>query len=331
MSTITNFSEREIMTINLEKSMAILSVIAAHVVPVTKTDLLTNIASSAWNMFGHVGVVLFFVIGGFLYSRKDGDCNTFWKKKTFRIFIPWVFCSLLTYVLTAIDSRSFSVFAYFKWFLGSGTWYYYATVYTLFLLIFKWLHKNDVILYCLIGIQSVALILKSVGFSTTIPLSFFTDYLNPLHWIGYFSIGIILRRYRFDILLRKKTATLILSTIVLLVSSWILYKYDVYTYFDAITSIFCISATVLIMYTAYWFAQFKVAKPISKIGEYTFCIYLLHMQIVQRATSIIPNGALKVIFSPFIGLAIMLVLIGVGLWLCKKVSFGSKIRLLVGL
>lgn len=326
----TKFTERESTAINVAKSVAILSVIAAHVVPLVKTDLLSNFVSSSWNMFGRVGVIVFFVIGGFLYSRKDGDRKTFLKKKAFRIFIPWVFCSLLTYSI-CLFYHPFFLVDYLKWVFGSGTWYYYATVYTLFIFVFKWVYKNDVILYSLIGVQTIVLIMKSIGFSTTLPFDFFTDYLNPLHWIGYFSAGIILRRKRFDIVLRENRTVLILSAIVSVISFLILYKQEIHTYFNIITSIFCVSFSVLILRFSYWIAKFKVSNHVGKAGEYSFCIYLLHMQIVQGVISKIPEGIVKLICSPFVGLFLMLFLISIGLWICKKLPFGDKIKMLVGL
>lgn len=329
----TQFAERERATINVVKSVAILSVIAAHVVPQTDTDLFSDFVSFSWGVFGRVGVILFFIIGGFLYSRIDGDSKVFWKKKAFRIFIPWAFCSLITYLLTIIVDPSvpFSFVKYFKYILGSGTWYYYATIYTLFIFIFKWFYKNDVILYSIIGVQTIALIMKSMGFSTTLPFDFFTDYLNPLHWIGYFSLGIILRKSRFDIALRQNNIAIILSSIILIISFLILYNQRISTYFHIITSIFCVSFSVLVLCASYWIAKFKVSNYIGKAGVYSFCIYLLHMQIVQFVNSKIPDGIVKIICSPFIGLFVMLVLISIGLWICKKLPFGDKIKMLVGL
>lgn len=328
----SKFTERESTTINILKSVAILSVIAAHVVPLVETDTLCFCVSSLWTIFGHVGVIIFLVVGGFLYTRKEGDNAIFWKKKTFRIFIPWLFCSFLTYLLFyLLSDQPFSLAAYFKWFLGSGTWYYYATIYTLFIFIFKWFYKNDIILYSLIGIQTIVFILKSVGISTTIPLDFFTDYLNPLHWIGYFSIGIIVRKKRLDIILRKNNIVIILSAIISIICCLILLRLRIHTYFNLITSIFCISSSIVILGFSYWIAKFKVANHISKAGEYSYCIYLLHMQIVQSICSKIPAGIIQIICSPFIGLLVMLFLICIGLWFCKKLPFGDKIKMLVGL
>lgn len=331
MGTSTPLTDRESRAINLAKALAILSVIAAHVVPRSFDTLSADVITAAWTMFGRVGVIVFFMIGGFLYSRKANDNKVFWKKKFFRIVIPWVFCSFLTYTFTTVLARSFSISGYLKWMLGSGTWYYYATIYTLFLLIFKWFHKNNTILYALIIVQTIALTLNSVGVSTTIPLPFFTDYLNPLHWIGYFSMGILLRKSRIDTILRTKPISAYLSAFLSLISFLILYQQGIYTYFDILTSVLCISSAILIMYITYWFAQFNVSRYVGKIGEFSFCIFLLHMQIVQGVVAQIPDGIIKMLLSPFIGLSVMLLFICIGLWVCKKLPVGDKIKLLVGL
>lgn len=331
MELSTNLTDRERRTIDLAKAIAVLSVIAAHVVSRQNTFWLVDIITAVWTLFGEVGVIVFFVIGGFLYSRKVNDSRTFWKKKVFRIVIPWVFCSFLTYSLSAALSHSFSLVACLKWMLGSGTWYYYATLYIFFLLVFKWFYKNNIILYILIIMQTVALTLNSIGISTTIPLGFFTDYLNPIYWIGYFSLGVLLRKKRFDTILRENAVVSILGAILFVASFLILYHREIYTYFNVVTSVFCISSAILILNITYWFAQVKASYYIAKIGKFSFCIFLLHMQIVQSVVSQIPNGIIKMLLSPFVGLAVMLILISIGLWICKKLPFGDKIKLVVGL
>ena len=37
-------------------------------------------------------------LGGVLYTRTEGDTAVFWKKKAKYMILPWIFCSLLTYV-----------------------------------------------------------------------------------------------------------------------------------------------------------------------------------------------------------------------------------------
>lgn len=333
MGQSQKLTDRESITIDLMKALSILSVIAAHVVSFDESSFSSKLITSFWKVFGEVGVIVFFVIGGFLYKRRIGDNKEFWKKKFFRIVLPWFFCSAITYILTVIISREWSLFSYVKWVLGSGTWYYYITIYTMFLFIFKIFYEKDAILYFLIGMQILSITLRTFGITTTYSFGFFTDYLNPFHWAGYFSLGILVRRYRIDLTLRRYFIVSVVSVagLVMVASLFVLCYKKIFTYFHIISLVFCVSALVLISTFSYKMANLKIAPKIAKIGTYSYCIYLLHMQIVQGVCSKIPDSFFKFLFSPFVGLAIMLILIFLGLLICKSLSFGDKIKMIVGL
>lgn len=324
-------TERESIAINLLKALSILSVIAAHVVSLNEGTFFSKFITSLWKAFGEVGVIIFFVIGGFLYQRKAGDNKEFWKKKLFRIVLPWFFCSAITYVLSVVVSGEWSLISYIRWSLGADTWYYYITVYTMFLFVFKWFYDKDAVLYFLIGLQMFFLILQSFGITTTYSFGFFTDYLNPCHWVGYFSLGILIRKYRIDCIVRKSKWIIGTVGLIMVGSLVFLCCREIFTYFHIMTFVLGISVLTVIAAFAYKIANFKLAQKIGKIGTYSYCIYLLHMQIVQSVCSKIPDGIFKFLFSPLIGLAIMVIFILMGLFICKRLSFGDKLKMIVGL
>ena len=330
MGNAKELTDRESITINIMKAFSVLSVIAAHVVPFSDVNFFYKAVSSFWCLFGSVGVIVFFVIGGFLYNRKPNDNKVFWKKKFFRIIVPWLVCSSLTYLVAAFLSHNFSVVSYLKWIIGSRTWYYYITIYMLFLFIFKWFYDKDIILCILIGIQMLSLILVTFGISTTISFGFITDYLNPLHWIGYFSFGILIRKYRLDLTIRKQKH-IVVAYVLTFVLLFILSFKEIFTYFNIFSSMFCLFSLVILTDISYRIASLKIARHIGKIGIWSYCIYLLHMQIAQASISKIPNGIFKLVFAPFICLCIMCLLISVGLFICNKLQFGDKIKKIVGL
>ena len=181
------------------------------------------------------------------------------------------------------------------------------------------------------GIQLFVLTLQSFGVIITYPLGFFTDYLNPFHWAGYFSLGILIRKYRVDVILRERKAALFVAGVISVASLFFLCYKEIFTYFHIISLVFCISALIPLAAFSYTIAKHNAVKKIGKIGTYSYCIYLLHMQIVQGVCSKIPDGVLKSIFSPFIGLAIMLIIILCGLFICNRLPFGDKIKTIVGL
>lgn len=332
MGNLKIISARESIAIDVIKSISILSVITMHVVTISDAGVFIKLISSLWSMFGRVGVVSFFIIGGYLYNFSQSDGKVFWKKKFFRIILPWFFCATLTFVVRIILNPSFELMDYVKWVIGSGTWYYYVTIYTFFLLVFTWFCKNDKVLFFFIGLQFLSLMLYSFGFPTTMQGLFLTDYLNPLHWIGYFSAGILIRRYRVDLkLLKNRKITITVSTVALILCAGLQYVLDIYTYFHVVSMVFCVSAFVLIAAFSYRIANMQSATFLSRIGRSSYCIYLLHMQIVQGIIFNLPDSIVKDIFSPVIGLAIMTVLVFVGILICDKLPFGERIKMLVGL
>lgn len=325
-------SERESLSIDYMKTISIFFVIAAHVILPSQTNLISKVITSLWDIFSNTGVVIFFVIGGFFYSRNEGDTKTFWSKKFFRIILPWLFCSVsLYFVLNVFITKSISVVNCFKYVLGSGSLYYYATVYTFFLLIFKYFYKKEYILYGLIAIQIISLTLSTCGFSVTLPFDFFTDYLNPIYWVGYFAFGVISRKHRLDKIAYKNNFVLIISLLTSIVVIYFIFIREYYGYFDILVSIFCILQLIIIARFSYFISKFDSLKKLRIIGTSSYCIYLLHMPIVQGIFFNLPQSLFLNVFSPILGLAIMMILIIFGKYVCKFIPFGKKIEMLIGL
>lgn len=334
MTEKTKLTSRESIAIDIIKAIAIFSVIVAHTVSVSNSSFYAKAISLIWGMFARIGVPSFLIIGGFFYYRTKGDFKTFWHKKFFRIVVPWLVCSAFTYITANLlnQSGSFKFWDYIKWIFGSGTWYYYFTIYTFFIFVFKWFCNNDKVLYGLIVIQVASLLLNSVGISTPVSFGFFTDYLNPLNWIGYFSAGILIRKYRLDIVARKSKNLIFISLFIMTICAGLLLHFNVATYFHILTSIFAVCMLILIFKFAYSISKYKIALPIRKIGASSYCIYLLHMQIVQKVASFIPvRGALSLVVTPFAGLLVMVAFVFAAGFVCDKIPFGKKIKMLVGL
>ena len=323
----TKLSVRDSLAIDCIKAFAILSVIAAHTVVLDASTTFTDIVTSIWTIFSRVGVVAFLIVGGFLYSRKDRDGKSYWKKKFLRIILPWFICSAITYAIGIIGGNELSVLGYIKWIFGYGTWYYYIVIYVFFLLIFKWFYKSTSVLCVLVGIQVLTLMLNTFGVNITLGV----DYLNPLFWIGYFALGILIRRYRLDKKISRNNVVLIISIVLSIGVTTVMHIYGIYTYFSLITMVNCISVSLILYRVAYFIAKTKIATVTRYIGVSTYCIYLLHMQIVQTAIGLIPASGVTYLFAPFIGLAIMMVIIFIANMVCKKLPFGDKLKMCFGL
>ena len=105
----------------------------------------------------------------------------------------------------------------------------------------------------------------------------------------------------------------------------------VYNYFHITNFLYSVSAFVVLLTLGRKLSETKLSVPIKWIGSSTYCVYLLHMQIVQSVERKLPQKPLFELLSPIIGLGVMMVLIELGKWISRKLPFGDKLRLLVGL
>lgn len=106
--------------IYIARGIAILSVIAAHVNILDKTTAYSTLVTSGIMYFGQIGVVIFFLTGGFLYHREDHDTYIYFKRKLHTLILPWIVCSAITYIISAALSREISLLSYLRWGFGSG-------------------------------------------------------------------------------------------------------------------------------------------------------------------------------------------------------------------
>lgn len=323
----------ESIAIDCMKAVSVFSVITAHVVTLQDFNMYTKIISSLYRVFGCVGVVVFYIIGGFFYTRggEEGDGKSFWKKKLFRLILPWLFCASLTYAVSIALGAAPSVVSYLKYVFGISSVYYYIVVYLLFLVIFKYLCKKEVFLWIAIGVHLISLLLTSLGSFDILPTAYMNILINPFNWIGYFSIGILIRRHRLDTALQNSRTVPIVACCIMLLSLFVILSRQIYGYFHVLTYLFTLSAAVLIAKGCYRFANCKAAAFVRKLGKASYCIYLLHIQIVQAAMNFIPMGNFKATFAPVLSLLLMIILVSVGTFICKKLPFGDKLKMLFGL
>lgn len=317
-------SEKDSMALYFVKTMAILASVAAHVSVMDLSTPVNAFFTRMWDMVSCISVGGFLIIGGIFYTRTPGDSRSFWRRKAGSMILPWLFCGMLTYGYRAIYEPS-SLLGLVYWLIGKGSWLYYVTIHLLMLVLFKPIHRNVPALWGCVAVTVVQLLLKTGGGG--VPSPFDSDYLNPLHWIGFFALGILLRRQG----LRFEKKFLLGCAVVLAVSSVVVYRRWIYNYFHILNMVFSVSAFFVLFALGRLLADTGLRKAIRAIGVSTYCIYLLHMQIVQPILRRIPGDTFKAVFAPVIGVAVMMVLIDLGKWITEKLPFGQKLRALVGL
>ena len=317
-------SEKDSIALHFVRVIAIWSSVAAHVSIIDTSAPMIEFFTRMWDLFSTISVPVFLVIGGILYTRVPGDSGSFWKKKVKTIILPWIFCGVFTYAYRSVFEGG-SLGGLFYWVLGHSSWLYYVTVYLILLALFKPIHKNVPMLWTCVAITAVQLVLKSEG--KGLPSLWDDDYLNPVHWIGFFALGILLRRQG----LWFGKVFLGACAVVLPIISVVAYQRWIYDYFHILNAVFTLSAFFVLFAVGRWVADTALRNIIREIGMYTYCIYLWHMLIVLPVLRRIPGVTFKAICAPIIGMIVMVLLIRLGKFIAEKLPFGDKLKMLVGL
>lgn len=329
-SVLPVINELDRKAISLLRILAIFSVITAHVNNVSMVNgTIGWIVACFWDAFGQVGVVCFFILGGFLYHREVDDGKKFAKKKFISIIIPWLLSACLTYALSCILNHHIDFIGALKWIMGFGTWYYYVTVFLVFLFLFKAIWRRDGILYaCMVlTICSIAIYNLIPSILYQIPL---TPYLNIFNWIGFFALGVIIRKKNLHTRF-SKVGALVFALIVSVFSLVLMFISDRFGYFYLLSIFWELSAAMILWFTARYLAERKWTGAFVPVGNDTYCIYLFHMQIVQFFTGLLPDGIVFAITKPFWGTALMLIIVSFAKKIVCLLPFGSIVCRAIGL
>lgn len=269
---------------------------------------------------GQIGVVIFFISSGYFYSRKPNDSKVFWKKKLKTFFLPWFFLATGIFFLSAI---LFGVpenlpIAYLKNLFGIGTLYWYMTVTTFFMILFKF-DKKDFILYICIVISVISIILSATGL--IIYKGDFNQYLNVFNWVGFFAAGVLLRKYNILqklINIKFLIASFLGVAIAIIVAT--LRNRTVEAYIDITSLLLEISGFVFVLNISNILANNNI---FIDIGKKSFFIYLVHIQIVGVINTRLPYNALFFILRPVIGLTVCYVIAVVFKFMLNKIKLGK--------
>ena len=165
------------------KAIAIMTIFFAHM-PLSSNY--PPIVEKIYQLLGWIGVPTFFIMSGFLHKRITGAG---WIKKVKRLIIPLLIWGTLTYLVHCFPSNTiFSFVDLGKWIIGSNTYLYFVWVLLAIFILYS-LYDNPII-WILVGIGSIFLTQYRIMPYT----QFWTPYMNPLNFISFFSLGILLRR-----------------------------------------------------------------------------------------------------------------------------------------
>ena len=219
---------------------------------------------------------------------------------------------------------------WFDWVIGHYTWYYFVVVQLILFVLLPYLIRWNIFLLTSIVLNIVCLALNGSGFDFAYYNEPITPYQDIVNWIGFFCIGILIQKYSL-ITKIQLIKIKIIALVIAILSFWLAIKYEIYGYFNLLAMVREISAAILLWSFAVFLAQYTWSKFLVEIGKYSFCIYLLHMQIVQPVCSRLGDSILACLFRPIVGILIMYVLITLGKLVIKKSINAKFVESLVGL
>ena len=250
------------------KAIAVATIFFAHMPLVVNYPPMVE---KIYQLIGWIGVPTFFIMSGFLYKTIT---YIGWIKKVKRLIVPLLIWGTLTYLVHCIPSNTaFSFVDLGKWIIGSKTYLYFVWV-LLAIFILYTLYDNP-ILWIVIGIVSVILTQYQI-----IPYTqFWTPYMNPLNFISYFSLGILLRRQNeVNLFLTRKSSALI-YIILLIFLCVLVVGLELTWYFNMHTHIAQICASLLLV--SLMMTYQVSSRFLLYIGKTSFIIYLTHMQVAS--------------------------------------------------
>lgn len=289
----TNYLQKQNVsdTIYIEKAFAMCSVVIAHL---SFSAPLTRIMG----VVGTLGVPTFLILAGFLTKEEDADFRRLLPKLVKRIIIPWAILSTVTYgIHIVMDNKPFTYADCIAWNLGYMTWLYYVPVYLICRLAgvaYYKLHKRQIrflFIFSIFALSTISKYLTQYGIWGV--TKWMTPYQNPLNYIGYYFIGILIKRkylwkvpeikYVVFSLISSITGFLFLARMFLPTNSFLLAP--VKLVMQAFVAIEFFYLSVFIAYK-----KTKIGNGLIYIGRKTYLLLFLHMQLGVSVYNAILNG-----------------------------------------
>lgn len=305
------------------KAVAILTVISAHI-----TIRTSSVLANFYSAIGSIGVILFFISAGYYFKKEHPMVML--KKKSKTVVLPWAILGTLVYVInTFLSKGAFGVISYIEWMLGYKTYLYFVIVLLICFILFY--YNNIVTQICAVLVTATSLILTNLGIlDKVLETLHITNYQNVFNWVGFFALGLLLRRTKpqilFNIIKRTREVALILSAIATILISFLGYKVG---YFSPLGWLYeIVSVWSILGLCTYSFMYNKVTVSIS---ETSYAIYLLHMAFVGVLGKIFKIHIIFSIPANLIALAFTWLLILGMAFVAQKIKLGKLYSTCLGL
>ena len=302
---------------------AVLTVISAHTT-IRNSEIIANL----YVAIGSIGVIVFFLAAGYFFKRER--IGTFLAKKAKTIVLPWLVLGTAVYAVNCILNGSrMGIGSWMEWLLGYKTYLYFVTVILLCFALFY--YHNLVTLTGAIVLNALSLTLTCLGvLEPVIKALHITNFLNVFNWIGFFAIGILLRRIPFEkcFAFFKRTRILALGISVSCVALVTFTGYKV-GYFSPLGWAF----ELICAWSIFGLCTFEWTynRLSASVAEMSYAIYILHMMfvgILAKLYALHPGIAL---FANGIVLAFTYLVLVAGRYVAGRLKIGTVYDLLLGI
>ena len=321
--------------ITILRALALTSVVSAHTASVVLKDKGTVFCSDLLSAYGSIGVIVFFIISGYLFELQNKSGKEFWKSK-FMMIIPWMVCGTMAYLYTALRRNDVSVIDWISSLIIHSHYYYLSVLFMLYAfyrIIKRMIKEGDewMFHFILIILSMISIFLTEYGIIPIYP------YINFMNWAAYFSIGCILVQKNKTFFHRNINLNAgvcgIAITLFLIVYNMIFQKpLGYWTPFSAVIIIlmayYMWSATLSLLKTE------RVKDVLIKIGKYSFSIYLVHMPfagVITNLTNRLPYQGGLIFLRPILVVGITYFALRVFEYVAKRLHVENWYRLCVGI
>ena len=296
------------------KALAIFSVVCAHCTLIPDgAGTTTTAAANVLDYIGTMGVPIFFIVSGYLFCGSKRGFANFWKRKALTEVLPRIVCESLLYLYVVIRKGGASITGYIVFVLGYKYTTYYLTVLIVFYMAFWKIGEKRLALYSFLSVWALSVISTGAGSGLDIVNRWTgTFYLNPLNWMGFFIIGMLLVRFKkLDTVLEKISHLAWFWLVLSVLYYFVCHHSNVRIfYFSRYALIGHFINILLLAGLAGWLRKYGISF-LEKLGEKSYSVYLLHQFIsgfIAAITNITGPLLFLLVMRPFI--VILLVMCG---------------------
>lgn len=250
------------------KAFAILFVVFAHCV-YRETPMVQKITE----LLGIIAVPIFLMISGIFFKAEEPG-RSFWKKKFKGLVVPWLLWGVVTYFIAVVLGRPCGLLEMLRWCIGHGTWLYYVTILLFYYVAFRAIKWRGTP-YVMIAIWMVSNVLDVFGLNLI--SNAIGEHLNAFSRIGFFAIGVLLRRFGILKWQPPRLWAKIVFPVTAVGAGVLVVAFDetpveVYLLRLLFVALACVSLFICSQ-------GLSDCRLLQNVGQQTYLIYFLHMQL----------------------------------------------------